>query len=220
MNSPQERTPGAAIPARLWCHLPPEAASFLRVIVLFRALLGEEKLPEVVQHFHAVAEAWACGETYPHPGNRARQLGSQFIRDYLGVQNPTLLPLLLQDYRHQIEGLDPVEAAVFRLGVLAKDSRTLGWPNQRAAQRRFKALNDADRSKGWKRIDVLSISRFAEAWVRVHHKLEKSLAALVDKQPIRDYILPNAEGPDASTRYRNYWREVRKFDAALKHRFS
>ena len=88
-------------------------------------------------------------------------------------------------------------------------------------QARRRTLVDSEK---WVRVDPVALWRFAEAWVKVKHKLVPSLPIFIDGLNTRPYTKrsPLAWGhahygpADFSTNLRTWRRELGKFTLALK----
>jgi hypothetical protein len=205
------------------------AVEWLRVQILLRALWNNEEIgQEIEDGLHQIADLWA--KTYPVINPMCQQMGADFIKRYFIVDNPSLTPLVLADYHHQaIVAAGGSEAAIFRIEALSDDPTPLGRPTDREGRAYFAEVQDRRKalanSGQWKRVDVLSLWHYSEAWIAVRHKLVESLPKFIDSLQVRSYTKRNTtfwKGPvyedaDFSTRLRTWRRELQAIDQALRH---
>ena len=186
-------------------------------IVFWVLLLHEEKGAEVGEAFGPVASAWADrGGLSISP--ECQHLGDEFVKDYLLVDNPTLLPVLLDDYYCQaIAAERGADWTSFRVDTLSRNPSPLGRPTDRRGRQYYAGALRKTSAQG-DRHDLGSIWRYAEAWVEVRHKIKKSLMAFVEGQDYRAWAKEDGEELDIETRYRNWRRGLKAIDQTLERR--
>lgn len=220
-----QRAKGEPFAERHYGWIPadaPEGEDYLRVVLTFRSLLLEEELPKCGPDFESVF-ATIDPARDRQISEATQQMGAAFIQEYFKLDNPSLLPLLLQDFLHQITLTDPVTATTFRLTSLALNPTPLGRPNTRTSGRKFTEYQRHRRERGDRRIDAASIKRYAEAWVLVRHHIVPSLMAVVEARIPREYSKRDTatwanteDDSDIRNRYDTWAKELRRFDQAFK----
>jgi hypothetical protein len=188
------------------------------VRIVFRVLFRHQKTgPGVGEAFGPVASAWADRGGLSI-SQECQHLGNEFVKDYLLVDNPTLLPVLLDDYYCQaIAAERGADWASFRVDTLSRNPSPLGRPTDRRGRQYYAGALRKKSAQG-DRHDLGSIWRYAEAWVEVRHEIETSLMAFVEGQDYRAWAKEDGEESDIETRYRNWRRGLKAIDQTLKRR--
>ena len=221
----EQRAKGESFAERRYGWIPADALEgddYLRVVLTFRTLLLEDELPKCGPDFEAV---WATMDPASDRqiSEATQTSGAAFIQEYFKVDNPSLLPLLLQDFLHQLTLTDPVIAFTFRLTSLARNPTPLGRPNTRTGGRDYAEYQRQRRQRGDRRVDMASVKKYAEAWLLVRHHLVPSLMAMVEAKIPRRYTKKNPaswanteDKADIRNRYDTWAKELRRFDLAFK----
>lgn len=215
------REPGSPTGIRRPFLIPNERGSLelVRVQTLFHVLLHTQGIGE---------EAGAAFTAYidaclPNYDEESHRLGVQFIKDYLKVDNPTLLPILRKiAYYQGLLAEQGVEAASMRLEWVADDPSPLGRPSTRGGrdyyrgpQERKKAMVE---SGAWQTVDQGELIRFSEGWIEVKHEFVPSLTRFVAGQEVRKYTKQDIDDPQFSTRHRKWQRVFKEINDALNFR--
>jgi len=162
-------------------------------------------------------DAWA--QEYPLIGPQIRYRCNDFICNLLLTKNDALIPVLLRYICHMASKNEPVGAATFRLGALANDPTLLARPTSRPGKALYAKNLEAKKKAGLEALDVVSLFRIAEVWVRVRHQLIPSLTYFVNEtEPrVRSYVRQDIDeaGAEFRNRYDVWRKELRRFDKAL-----
>ncbi|MFC1935532.1 hypothetical protein ACFLX9_02045 [Chloroflexota bacterium] len=144
-----------------------------------------------------------------------QQAGEAFVRKWLCVNNPTLVPILLADYhRYAIRSQEPVLYSQWFLDFIGQNPYFRGRPSTREGRQRVRKIREYEKANpSLTRIDLASLWRIAEVWVRVRHGLEKSLKDYVAHAEVRAH---GDDVGDIDNRYRNWKRELKLLDRALQ----
>ena len=212
------RKPGHKFDRRFDGYLPPEGVALATVRIVFRVLFRHRKKGAGVgEAFGPVASAWADrGGLSISP--ECQHLGNEFVENYLLVDNPTLVPVLLDDYYCQaIAAERGADWTSFRVDTLSRNPSPLGRPTDRRGRQYYAGALRKTSAQG-DRHDLGSIWRYAEAWVEVRHEIAKSLMASVEGQDYRAWAKEDWEVSDIETRYRNWRRGLKAIDQTLKSR--
>ena len=217
----EQRAKGEPFAKRRYGWIPADALEgddYLRVVLTFRTLLLEDELPKCGPDFEAV---WATIDPASDRqiSETTRDAGATFIHEYFKVDNPSLLPLLLQGFLHQWTMSDSAAAAAFRSTSLARNPTPLGRPNTRTGGRNYAEDQRQRRQRGDRRMDMASIKKSAEAWVMVNHHLVLSLMAMVATKTPRKYNKKNPtswanteDDADIRDRHDTWAKDLRRFD--------
>jgi len=212
------RKPGHKFDRRFDGYLPPEGVALATVRIVFRVLFRHQKTgPGVGEAFGPVASAWADrGGLSISP--ECQHLGNEFVKKYLLVDNPTLVPVLLDDYYCQaIAAERGADWTSFRVDTLSRNPSPLDRPNDRRGAKYYAEALRKTTAQG-DRHDLGSIWRCAEAWVEVRYKIKDNLMAFVEGQDYRAWAKEDGEESDIETRYRNWRRGLKAIDQTLKRR--
>jgi len=212
------REPGHKFDRRFDGYLPPEGVALATVRIVFRVLLLHgERGAEVGEAFGPVASAWADRGGLSI-SQECQHLGNEFVKKYLLVDNPTLVPVLLDAYYCQaIADERGADWTSFRVDTLSRNPSPLGRPNDRRGAKYYAEALRKTSAQG-DRHDLGSIWRYAEAWVEVRHEIAKSLMVFVERQDYRARAKEDGEVSDIETRYRNWRRGLKAIDQTLKRR--
>jgi len=132
------RKPGHKFDRRFDGYLPPEGVALATVRIVFRVLFRHQKTgPGVGEAFGPVASAWADrGGLSISP--ECQRLGDEFVKKYLLVDNPTLVPVLLDDYYCQaIAAERGADWTSFRVDTLSRNPSPLGRPTDRRGRQYY-----------------------------------------------------------------------------------
>ena len=226
---PQNRKPGAPASVHYFARLTDDQIAKARVKLLFDAIVDNPELGrEASTEFNKVSLAWAK-PGYPRISPECGALGDEWIRRFYTVDNPTLLPLVLNRYWQIAHGtVCTPEWAAGVIMYLADDPTPLGWPNTSAGARYYHEAQQRLKARGGNRVDLMALKRDAEVWVPVRHGLVASLSAFVDEEePPRHYCRHKRDEHEEeeewekqkslkSTRYTHWWRRVNAFDKAIR----
>ena len=223
------RQPGELLSFRKYAVVPSEESvlAWVRVNILLKVLWRNEEIGQQVEDsFHQLGDSWAKNFSEITP--EYLQLGSDIIKTFLLVDNPTLVPVLLDYYYHKaIVQESSTEAATFRNEALAHDPTPLGRPTDREGRAYYSGvhqrLREQVKSGDWEKVDIAALWRYAEVWVLVRHKLVESLPAFVDGLEKRPYVKRSEKRWGATlhdlaefdTDLRKWRRALQQFDEAL-----
>ena len=101
----------------------------------------------------------------------------------------------------------------------ANDPTLLARPTSRPGKALYAKNLEAKKKAGLEALDVVSLFRIAEVWVRVRHQLIPSLTYFVNEtEPrVRSYVRQDIDeaGAEFRNRYDVWRKELRRFDKAL-----
>jgi len=184
------------------------------VLLVLRALQTQPEFErEIRQDVRSIYEPWLA--TFPDVNTAVLAAAGQFTRKWLLNDNPCLYDYVLYDLRWAVLRADPV---AYSANVLQTKWRWrwLAAQTTRDGRRRAVAEHNRLREADFHRVDIAGRWRYAEAWVRVRHGLEKSLKQYVARQPAREYPSKSDEVADPETRYRNWRRQLKRIDRILQ----
>jgi len=146
-----------------------------------------------------------------------RQVIRNRAEEYLKSDNPALVPFILEyllKWAH-MKG-DPFYRANNRLEGVARDPSVLPRPTDRE---RYATALDSHRDAGDTTTEGWRVWNHAEAWIKIRHKLVKSLTELVRKTEAGPCIRSDGEdsyGGDYGGRYKRTWKNLKAVDKAIE----
>ena len=198
---------------------PAEAQAPFRVRVLLARLWECDLVPGSQNSLQRLVDA--LSNAYPEITLELRLSTAAWAEEYLKSDNPALVPFILKYLEEwaQMKG-DPVYRANRRLESVARDpAMLLPRPGHRVGRERYAGALDRHHDAGDTTTDGWRAWNHAEAWIKVRHKLVKSLAELVKETEARPYTLPDGEDSssgDYGGRYQRTWKNLKAIDKAIE----
>jgi Txe/YoeB family toxin of Txe-Axe toxin-antitoxin module len=144
-----------------------------------------------------------------------------WAKEYLKSENPALVVFILNYLTEwaQMQG-DPVYRASSRLESVARDpAMLLPRPGHRVGRERYTSALDRHRHADDTATAGRRVWNHAEAWIKVRHKLVKSLAECVRETEARPYTMSDGEdsyGGEYDGRYKRTWKNLKAIDKAIE----
>jgi len=223
----------------LW-RVPAESNESFKVTMLVRRLWQTELLPEAVE----ILDAYFYFLDYPETNLREEippelyEFVAGWAKKYLKSDNPNLVPFIL--LAENVIGTKTEEVPSILSAELITETKTeegfwyrsinmferderdplaLPRPGSDVGRERYAAALDRHREAGDITINGFRARDHADAWIKVRHKLVKSLAELVRETEARPYTMPDGEDSysgDYGGRYQRTWKNLKAIDKAIE----
>ncbi len=211
---------------RLWyCDMRPEYKSITDVLregELLKLLAFEKESEEDLQRLLgtlASDDAYVGANLEVTP--EVYRMVADWAQKYLQSDNQHLVPFIINELAgFVLTKRDSVYRATGRLERIARDPLALPRPGIRVGRERYSGALDRHREAGDIAIDGVRAWEHAEAWIKVRHKLVKSLAKLVKDTPARPYTMSDGEGSysgDHGGQYQRTWKNLKAIDKAIEN---